>query len=191
MRFKVGALFAFASTLASPVYGQRVSFPFERYRITLEGGGLGFFVDETVIVSVIGLNDGSQRWIAEKSRRDRDACFARTKEQCRSTDMLDHRWIDGDKCPALLSVFENLSQLQPLGFARPTRSKRDFVTDSTMLTVSGQPDSTSSYARMSLSEQAGPLADWWARSERRLASCWTATKLESNGQPIEPLLPGR
>lgn len=176
--------------VAPPAVGQTTPYALERYRVTLKGGGLGIDVDETVIVSLV-VNDGKrERWIAERLKRDHHWCAKQVRGQCSPTNAVIHDWIDGNACPALTAAFVDLGQITVTGFAPPARSGAIMITDTPLLTVSGAPDGMAGYgAHLSLAGFTGPVVDWWSRSERMLAACWTTTTLTSNGRQLDAQLP--
>lgn len=181
-----------ASLLAAPAFSEQSPFAVERYRVTLEGGGLGVEVDDVIIVSAQMNSGGEDRWIAERLRRDRSFCIKKIGGRCVSGETAVHTWIDGRTCPALTAVFDDLAQVEVSGFAPPARSARAEVTDTPMLTVSGTPDRMrADGARLSLAGFDGPVVDWWSRSQGPLAACWSARIPTSNGQPFEPRLSAR
>jgi hypothetical protein len=176
--------------VAVPVSGQLPIRPFERYRVTLQGGGLGVNVDETVLISVI-LDDGKEeRWIAERLRRDYNWCADRTNSRCSPGERVIHDWIDGDACPELKTAFRRLSQIAIVGFAPPERSSPSTVTETPLLTVSGMPDRMAGFgAHLTLAGFTGPVVDWWSRSERSLATCWSTKSLAIGGKELDAQLP--
>ncbi|MBB3692669.1 hypothetical protein FHY05_001281 [Sphingomonas sp. BK580] len=175
--------------VAVPVSGQPPIRSFERYRVTLQGGGLGVDVDETVLISVI-LDDGEgERWIAERLRRDYNWCADRTNSRCSPGERVIHDWIDGDACPELKTSLRKLSQIAVVGFAPPERSSPGTVTETPLLTVSGTPDRMAGLgAHLTLAGFTGPVVDWWSRSERSLATCWSTKSLAIGGQELEAQL---
>jgi hypothetical protein len=183
------AKFVILLAAATPGLAQPQPFAIERYRVTQQGGGLGVDVDETMVVSVV-IEGGRKRWIAERRRHDRDRCGGRTDRRCAQTDRTVHDWIDGDACPKLTAAFVDLARLRLSGFAPPWRSGVDTVSDTPLVTVSGTPDRMSGLgARLSLAAFTGPVVEWWTRSERLLAPCWTTRPPMSNGRPLGARLP--
>ena len=190
MRIGRTAIFIALLAFALPALGQTTPYAFERYRVTLKGGGLGIDVDEIVIVSVL-INDGPQeRWIAERLWRDHNWCGKQINKKCLPSDNLVHDWIDGNSCPALYAAFVDLAQLKLTGFAPPARSGVIVVSDTPLLTVIGTPDRMAGYgSRLSLAGFTGPVVDWWSRSERQLTSCWTDIAPMSHGRRLDAKLP--
>ncbi|WP_267387866.1 hypothetical protein [Sphingomonas sp. GC_Shp_3] len=182
---RAGAFIALFAVTA-PAFGQTTPYPLERYRVTLKGGGLGVDIDETVIVSIVVHDGKRERWIAERRRRDHNWCASQVNGQCSAGDKTVHDWIDGNSCPALTAALEDLARLKVGGFAPPARSGSIMITDTPLLTVSGTPDGMTGYgAHMALAGFTGPVVDWWSRSERSLAQCWTPNRLTSNGRQLD------
>jgi hypothetical protein len=178
--------------IGSPVFGQSGRYALERYRVTKKGGGLGLGLDlnQTVIVSVVmKAGVGGTCWIAERLLRDQHWCGGAVDGRCASENKVVHDWIDGDSCPELEAAFEDLAHSELSGFAPPDRPDVPMMTNTPRVSVSGPPDHIGGYgARLTLSGLAGPVVDWWSRSDELLAHCWTSA-LKISGEPLPPILP--
>lgn len=170
----------------------------EVYRVTETGGGLGIFVDQTIVFLRAGGGTVPMRWVVERVRRDRNWCGRRSDGKCAPLDERRHDWIDGDACPQLIAVLRDLSKIPPPGFSDPERPESWMVSDSTLLTVEGRPAAPivekGSWPRqiaqtLSISEYSGPYQDWWHKGEQVLAGCWKAEAPRAAGKPIQPVLP--
>lgn len=190
MRIKQTALVVALLVIGSPAFGQSGPYALERYRVTKKGGGLGLDLDQTVIVSVVmNAGVGRTRWIAERLRRDQHWCGGAVDGRCASENRAVHDWIDGDSCPALEAAFEDLAHIKLTAFAPPARSAVPMMTDTPRVSVSGPPDHMGGYGdRLTLSGLAGPVVNWWSRSDELLAHCWVSA-LKISGEPLPPKLP--
>jgi hypothetical protein len=158
------------------------------YRISEHGGGLGFYVDLTVVFTPMG----GGRWVAERAQHRRFPCKPGPDGSCVG-ERRQHDWIDGATCPQLTQALRDLAQVRPPAFAGPDTQGFGVVADATLLTVEGGIE-TSTWPtptqgeRMSVSEYGGPFSSWWRRSEKALDGCWRPAAPVIGGQTILPQL---
>ena len=147
--------------------------PFEAYRVTRQGGGLGVWIDETVKFSVSGL-PANPHWIVERSRVDKNWCGSHDGEKgCKATVTSVHDWIDGTKCPALLQSLDELPMIPVSGIASPSDTNWSSMSDTPFTEVTALPSNAQgSGARIKLGAFTGPVVDWWDNAEKRLKVCW-------------------
>lgn len=133
------------------------------YRVKQQGGGLGHFVDEAVVVSAAGTG-AARVWVAE--RRWRETMLGKVSMRA--------EWIDSRACPALATALTDLSHLSPADFAPPTARPSIGVTDTPEVTVIGPVSGGSHVDRILRRDLAGPVSRWWWTASKALASCWQA-----------------
>ena len=166
---------SFAFILASPAKASPVGIrSHPTYRITEAGGGAGIFVDSVIVVT--RPEDG--RWVAE--RRRQDDVLGKTKRV--------HDWIDSRTCSQLLEVLASLSTLPSGGVLAPDRAQVQTVFfNARAVSVTG-PASVDGETQITLTDWAGPVADWWLRSSEILKPCWQADPPKVGGVPLRPQL---
>jgi hypothetical protein len=163
----------------------------ENYRVDEHGGGLGVVLDQTVIF--VALAD--KRWIAERTRRDRNWCMKRPAGgTCEPGDVRSHDWIDSAACPQIVDILRDLSAITPPLFASPDVASYWILSDSSLLTITGRPQSGAPFPgvggeeRLSVSQYGGPYRDWCSRSEKALGGCWKSYVPMDKGKPVAPRL---
>lgn len=170
----------------------------EVYRVTETGGGLGVFVNQTVIFLRAGGGNTPMRWVVERVRQDRNWCGKHAKGKCVQLDERRHDWIDGDTCPQLIGMLRELSKIPLPAFSDPDDAGGWSVSDTTLLTVQGRPVVPATEKgnwpkelaeTISVSEYTGPYQSWWHKGQEALAGCWKAEAPLAGGKPIAPSLP--
>lgn len=159
--------------------------PIPWYVLSLEGGGLGVRVDDTIVFSSVQPNAAGKHefWIVE--RRD-----ARTSLGSRSSTHA-HQWIDGRKCPAVADVLARMPASTALRFSSAGANVRIAPpSDIARLRLSAPAagDAGHGGARVSISEYFGVFANWWGKSLGRLEACWTDQPVALGDAPVSVLL---
>lgn len=157
-------LIGLALILTAPAYAA------PRYQLTEKGGGLGLWIDQTVLLHVRpGAGDDEDIWTAERRRVESNFCGIRTDKGCTATTISVHEQIDGRRCPALQVAMAAL----PAARDEYRRWAHDvMVTDTaeislTALSVAGNVEEIQA-------EYIGPIEAWWHSSEAHIAQCWAA-----------------
>lgn len=169
------ALIAIATSISASSRGQDNG---ATYRVTQHGGGLGIWIDETVVFSVAA---EPPRWVAERTRRDSNWC-GRTErgKGCVSTVISTHEWIDGALCPELLRSLQALAAVHVEGFVDPMQVDLTTVSDTPLLEVTGPSTNAAGFeASLKVSAFSGPFVDWWRQSDARLKGCWSIRAINS------------
>lgn len=158
-----------------------------QYTVTNVGGGLGTYVDETVIFGMVPGGTAGQRWAAERIRRDRSWCGKRGADgKCVATKSQVHDWLDGASCAAVAPAFATLWAIPPARFA-PVRDLV-IVTDSSTVTIKGTTTQAGFFTDISVSQDAGDFATWWHNSSNSWKSCWQQAAPIVEGQALTPRL---
>ncbi len=158
-----------------------------QYTVTNVGGGLGVYVDETVILGMVPGGSTGKRWIAERIRRDRNWCGKQGADsKCTATETAVHDWLDGATCHTVAPAFTALWAIRPAGFG----PVRDFVTvsDSSTVTIKGATTQSGVFTEISVSQDAGDFATWWHNAGSRWKSCWQQAAPVVEGQALAPSL---
>jgi hypothetical protein len=141
------------------------------YTVKQQGGGLGAFIDEIVVVQALAEGSGDV-WVAER----------RFHEDRLGKLSFKHQWIDGRTCPALVKVFDALSRLPAPTFAPPEPFTGGWMSDTPYVTVMGPPAKGQLGERIARRDLGGPISLWWRRdADKALAACW---------QNLPPLVDG-
>ena len=167
-------LIGLAAALTAPaasLQAQTYRGPTVVYTIKQQGGGLGVFVDEIVVVQNLAEGSG-EVWIAER----------RFHENRLRKQTFRHQWIDGRTCPALVKVFADLSRIPAASFAPPEPFAGSWMSDTAYVTVMGPPAKGQLGERVARRDLGGPISRWWRQdADRALAACW---------QDLPPLVDG-
>lgn len=158
-----------------------------QYKVTNVGGGLGVYVDETVVFGVMPGSSTGPRWIAERVRRDRNWCGKQGPDgKCIAVDTVVHDWLDGATCATVAPSFIALAAIRPAGFA----PVRDFVvvSDSSTVTIKGATTQAGFFTEISVSQAAGDFATWWHNASNRWKPCWQQGAPIVEGQALAPSL---
>lgn len=85
-----------------------------------------------------------------------------------------HLWIDGRSCPALGRALSEIAKLPAMRFQGPDDGKpTGMVFDVPTTSLSAQPVPAAGVQPLvTRTEYFGPVASWWARTEKALESCW-------------------
>lgn len=155
------------------------------YALTLQGGGLGVSVDDTVVVSSVQVDGGGQRefWIVERLN-------LRTSLANKAAPPT-HQWIDGRKCAALDGVLAGATKLFNRGPSNMAVSLRIAPpSDIARLKLSAPAAGEAGHggARISISEFFGPLATWWGKGSAKIESCWSDQPVDLGGRPAPSML---
>lgn len=111
MRLLIAALGLAIGLAASDARAETaISYPV--YVVGSVGGGLGVKHHEVTVISRVALSRPSRQviWIAERRR----------KNQKIRGRIVDHQWLDGRTCPALMVALEELRRLPAMQFGSPT-----------------------------------------------------------------------
>lgn len=158
-----------------------------QYTVTNVGGGLGVYVDETVLFGIVPGGSGGPRWVAERVRRDRHFCGKQDAGgKCIATDTAVHDWLDGTNCKTVAPAFTALWAIRPAGFA----PVRDFVivSDSSTVTIKGTTTQAGFFTEISVSQDAGDFATWWYKASNRWKPCWQQAAPMVEGKALAPSL---
>lgn len=155
-----------------------------RYRLSRDGGGLGYTIDETVIFSRVGITrDPKSFWTVERKVKE---------VQLRTVLRDKHQWADGRSCPALKTVLTEMAKLPPLKMAGPddpVGAPAPFDVAETRLAGPAAGDQKGWAGVQSIrSEYFGPLPRWWARSLKAMANCWRDEPPRTSDGPVRSLL---
>jgi hypothetical protein len=172
--------------LAAPSVHAQAAPPMpENYRVEEHGGGLGVVLDQTVIF--VALAD--KRWIAERTRRDRNWCMKRPAGgTCEPGDVRSHDWIDSAACPQIVDILRDLSAITPPLFASPDVASYWILSDSSLLTITGRSQSgaplpgVGGEERLSVTQYGGPYRDWWSKSEKSAGRLLEILRPDGQGQ---------
>lgn len=146
--------------------------PFSLYRVTEQGGGLGLWIDDSVVVTAPWRNPS--HWQAELRASKKYWCGVKSPTgQCVETTTTRHARIDGDKCPALSAVFQRLAAMPAASFAAPDARLTVMVSDSSYVEVTGfaAPENGPG-AKVTVGGYSGPIRAWWTKSQQDLEHCW-------------------
>ncbi|MDG2535968.1 hypothetical protein P6144_20075 [Sphingomonas sp. HITSZ_GF] len=170
---------------ALPAHAQNAT-PREAYRVEEHGGGLGVFVDQAVaFTSVAG-----RRWVAERSRHDRNWCGDHSGGTCKPIDARTHAWIDSASCPQLVAALRDLSAVTPPRLAGPDVTDFWISADTTMLTITGHPVSSAPMSgaggeeSLTIRQVGGAYRTWWTNTEKALQGCWSSNVPVIEGKPL-------
>lgn len=158
-----------------------------QYTVTNVGGGLGVFVDETVIFGMVPSGTAGPRWVAERVRHDRHWCGKQGGGgKCIATETRIHDWLDGAACATVAPAFTALWAIRPAGFGQV----RDFtvVSDSSTVTIKGTTTQAGYFTEVSVSQDAGDFARWWHNASNGWKSCWQHAAPVVEGQVLAPRL---
>ncbi len=131
------------------------------YTVKQQGGGLGIFVDQTVVIQSVSRR-GETVWVVERRERRQNVG--------RKTQL--HQWIDGRRCAPLKDVLAGIARLPPVQFERADRRDRGWVSDTPYVTLTGPLANGRAGETLARVDLAGPVSRWWRDSEARLAACW-------------------
>jgi hypothetical protein len=155
-----------------------------QYRLEQHGGGLGVLLDEDVILTEKNAPDGRERWIAERSRRDRNWCGAKSRDgKCQAIDITTHDRADSERCFGLQVTVQGFEDLRSDRVPRP----RLTVSDSLLVTLTSKWSPDVHRAENTLSEYVGPLVSWWQRLDED-KHCWADQAPDVDGQPVRSQL---
>lgn len=167
------------------------------YVIKQSGGGLGIFVEETVVVG--GVHGSKRRrgaplfWVVEQRRADShlgevapDGTVLKPFGWTRK-----HRWIDSRTCPGLAEMVQALSAMLVGDEARLAAAERFGIRQLPSLPTFDAPGV--SITRLpgdvpNMSDIGGPLTRWWWLREMTLEPCWRDDAPLVNGRPVAPLI---
>jgi hypothetical protein len=156
----------------------------QRYRLEEHGGGLGVFVDETIVILSVGKPD-AQTWVLERWRRDRNWCGQKSADgKCLAGDVTVHEWATSSDCAELNWIIEGLGDLKETGREKPVLE----ATDTPLITLEFAPFDADGESQRVMREYAGPLAGWWQNWEGQIKRCWTATPPRLDGYSLKPRL---
>jgi hypothetical protein len=149
--------------------------PLELYRVKEVGGGLGMYIDQTVIFSAApgGADTEGGRWIVERVKTESNWCGRRSASgACEAIGSQIHDWIDSRSCPNARAALEALPDIPVPSFKRRD-SLYMTVSDTPLLTIEGTPEQAQSTAQhLLISEFTGPHRIWWETTEKALSACW-------------------
>ena len=150
-------------SLATTVAAQDVDPPRVEtvYTVKQQGGGLGIFVDQTVVFQSVSRR-GETVWVVERRERRQNVG--------RKTQL--HQWIDGRRCAPLKDVLAGIAKLPPAQFERADRKDRGWISDTPYVTLTGPLANGRGGETLARVDLAGPISRWWRDSEARLAPCW-------------------
>lgn len=176
-----------ADVAAAQPYGSDRAF--ERYRLTAKGGGLGVLIDETIVFSAVHQKgaDQARYWIAEKSHRDENWCGDHdpVSRACLNKVNVTHEWIDGRRCPRLLSSLTKLTSLPPLVFVTPTDMRPlSYISETPEISLTA-PAATGDGVGVSVirRELQGPLVRSWVELSSAVSTCWMTTPVVIGTSP--------
>lgn len=140
-----------------------------RYRLSVDGGGMGHEIDDTVLfVRIAPRDDSKPFWIVERRFKEVRPGLHQPVDT--------HQWIDGRTCPAVAALLQEVAKLPPLVLLvpdAPERSPPPFDVPRTRLAgpavVQGDRWAGVEVIR---SEYFGPVARWWALGQKALEGCW-------------------
>jgi len=177
-----------AWALAAALLAPPQPFVSPTYAVQQSGGGLGIWVEETVVLSGVARSarpGGKRRyWLVEQRRADFDLGQRTTK----------HRWIDGRTCPALSGVVDQLQAKLAAEDARLAAAERFGIRQMQIPTIPPFHTPSVTLTRLSdaeplsLRDYEGPIAEWWRRSAQTLETCWRTEPPLVAGRPVKPTI---
>ena len=181
------------------------------YTVQQNGGGLGFWVEETAVLSGVYASSRTRGqptfWIVEHNRADHDiGKYTADGKMLRSAGWtVKHQWIDGRRCPALTRVISKLQVLSAkveaqatadashaaaaarLGIAQLPEPVSIPPSDTPSVSVSG---GLRDLSPLEAEDYGGPISKWWWEGEQELASCWQVDIPRMKGRIIERRITG-
>jgi len=155
-----------------------------RYRLSVDGGGMGHEIDETVLFIRIEPRDDSKPfWVVER----------RVKERMIRRELQDaHQWIDGRTCPAVARMLREVTQLPPLTVVGSDPAYWSPPPSDTPRTRFAGPavvqDERWAGVEVIRSEYFGPVARWWNLGQKALEGCWRDAPVETEDGPVRAYL---
>ena len=143
------------------------------YTVKQQGGGLGIFVDQTVLIQSVSRR-GETVWVVERRERRQNVG--------RKTQL--HQWIDGRRCAPLKDVLAGIAKLPPAQFERADRKDRGWISDTPYVTLTGPLANGRGGETLARVDLAGPVSRWWRDSETRLAPCWRDGPMSVGGSAV-------
>lgn len=139
-----------------------------RYRLSQDGGGMGYEIDDTVLFIRIEPRDYSKPfWVVERKVKER--MITRVLQDA-------HQWIDGRTCPAVAKMLREVTRLPPLTVVGPEPSYWWPPPSDVPRTRFAGPaviqDDSWAGVEVIRSEYFGPVARWWNLGQTALESCW-------------------
>lgn len=140
-----------------------------RYRLSVDGGGMGHEIDETVLFIRIEPRDYSKPfWVVERRFKEVRPGLHQPVDT--------RQWIDGRTCPAAVRMLNEVTKLSPLTVVGPDPDYWSPPPSDTPRTRFAGPavvqDERWAGVEVIRSEYFGPVARWWNLGQKALEGCW-------------------